>query len=201
MKTFVTSDLHLEHDNIIRYCQRPFSSVDEMNKTLVDNWNSTVSEKDRVIVVGDFAWKNPQYWLNRLNGTKILIKGNHDHKQNTQGWEFVKDLWETKIEGQRVVFCHYQMSEWNASYHGSWHLYGHSHGNATEHEHKLSFDVGVDLWDFRPIEWSQIARKMEFKTTMRKIWMFDNQGSEMRKIENQKNNRQSLVELNKKYWK
>ncbi len=170
MKTFITSDNHFDHANIIKHCQRPFDSVYVMNQTMINNWNDVVTEKDRVIVVGDFAWKNPEYWLNQLKGTKILIKGNHDHKQNRKGWDFVKDLWETSIEGQRVVFCHYQMAEWNASFHGSWHLYGHSHGNAEEYEHKLSFDVGVDLWDFYPIEWSQIVNKMKDKEVAREIW-------------------------------
>jgi calcineurin-like phosphoesterase family protein len=194
MKTFVASDQHFDHGNIIKHCDRPFSNVDEMNDTLVGKWNEVVTSHDRVIVVGDFAWKNPEYWLNKLNGTKILIKGNHDHKQNRKGWDFVKDIWETSIEGQRVVFCHYQMAEWNASFHGSWHLYGHSHGNAEEYEHKLSFDVGVDLWDFYPIEWSQIQKKMHFKESMRKIWQSN-------RLWIPGKNRIKITENNKRYWK
>lgn len=111
MKTFVTADLHFGHGNIIKHCERPFENRQAMDKALIDNWNSVVGPHDRVIVVGDFAWKSPEFYLSTLNGSKILIKGNHDFRGNIRGFEFIKDLWDTKIEGQRVVFCHYQLSE------------------------------------------------------------------------------------------
>ena len=197
MKTFVTSDQHFGHGNIIKHCERPFENKYEMDKVLIENWNSVVGPHDRVIVVGDFAWKRPEEYLQALNGSKILIRGNHDYRGQVKGYEFIKDLWDTKIEGQRAVFCHYQLSEWNASYHGSWHLYGHSHGNAFEHQHKLSFDVCVDLWDYKPVEWSQVVKKMEAKERMKKEY-YEISASIVR---DPHANRKVIAAINKEYWR
>ena len=79
-KTFITSDLHLGHSNIISLCNRPFRDVEEMNDTIINNWNSVVKSGDTVYVLGDFSFKGKGVhdYLNRLNGDIILIKGNHD---------------------------------------------------------------------------------------------------------------------------
>jgi len=82
MKVFVISDTHFNHANIIRYCNRPFSSTEEMDKTMIKNWNETVSNKDIVIHLGDFGLGNKEYIasiISQLNGKKILIMGNHDN--------------------------------------------------------------------------------------------------------------------------
>lgn len=140
-----------------------------MNEVLVRNWNSVVSDGDLVYVLGDFAWTRPDYWMDRLNGNKILIIGNHDTLNSIakKRFEFIKPLYDTRIERQSVTMCHYQMNEWNKSFHGAWHLYGHSHGNATEWEDKLSFDVGTDLWNYTPIHWSTVVKKMKHKEAIR----------------------------------
>lgn len=83
MKIFVTSDTHFNHKNIIKYCNRPFESVEHMNEALIQNWNETVGVNDFVYHLGDFAFsKNPEN-INeiaaRLNGNIFLIEGNHDH--------------------------------------------------------------------------------------------------------------------------
>ena len=80
--TFVTSDTHFGHSKIIDFCQRPFSSEEEMNKAMVANWNSVVTDKDTVIHIGDVGWRSTLYWAKQLNGKKILILGNHDKKMN-----------------------------------------------------------------------------------------------------------------------
>ena len=80
-KIFITSDTHFSHKNIIKYCNRPFSSVEEMNSVLTDNWNSIVSKDDLVIHLGDFSFgrtiESIKNHLDKLNGNKILILGNH----------------------------------------------------------------------------------------------------------------------------
>ena len=78
MERFFTADLHFAHQSIIRHCDRPYDNVHEMNEALVENWNSVVTEKSLVYILGDFAWMRPDYWMDRLNGQKILIIGNHD---------------------------------------------------------------------------------------------------------------------------
>lgn len=77
---FFTSDLHIWHTNVIRYCSRPFSSIEEMNEMLVKNWNDTVGPEDSVYCLGDFAiaFRPVETFSSRLNGKKYLVPGNHD---------------------------------------------------------------------------------------------------------------------------
>ena len=82
MKFFVLSDTHFGHAKIIDYCNRPFSSVEEMDETMIKNWNETVSNNDTVLHLGDFGLGNKEYItsiVKRLNGKKVLILGNHDN--------------------------------------------------------------------------------------------------------------------------
>lgn len=132
---FFTSDLHLNHNNIIKYCKRPFVNSDDMNEHLIENWNSQVNQTDLVFVLGDFLWGKQVERLNnfteRLHGTKILIKGNHDNYKNTQyinaGWKNVTNLLELRLNNYDITLCHYQLMHWNNSHHGAFHLYGHQH--------------------------------------------------------------------------
>ena len=76
------ADLHLGHANIIKYCNRPFSSVEEMNDALIRNWNNTIGKEDRVFFLGDFALGSKERvieWGRMLQGRKVFIYGNHDH--------------------------------------------------------------------------------------------------------------------------
>lgn len=80
---FFTSDTHFFHEGIIKFCNRPFESVEEMNETLIRNWNETVPEDGTVFHLGDFAFGGWREWMsayNRLNGKIYLILGNHDMK-------------------------------------------------------------------------------------------------------------------------
>ena len=82
MKVFGISDTHFNHKNIIRYCNRPFQTAEEMDAAMIKNWNETVSNKDVVLHLGDFGLGNKDYIadiVSRLNGKKILILGNHDN--------------------------------------------------------------------------------------------------------------------------
>ena len=86
-KNFYISDTHFGHQNIIKLDNRPFKDCDQMENVLVMNWNNNVTSEDTVYILGDFCWLDGQEWdriLNRLNGHKILIKGNHDVKRINQ---------------------------------------------------------------------------------------------------------------------
>ena len=76
--TFFTADSHFDHKNIIEHCERPFDNVDEMNETMVCNWNNTVASSDTVYIIGDFAFRRHAQWIKRLHGKKTLIVGSHD---------------------------------------------------------------------------------------------------------------------------
>ena len=103
-RIFFTADLHLGHTNIIKYCKRPFQNVDEMNAKLIENWNETVSDKDEIYVVGDFAFmgtKNVEEILKHLRGRKYLLRGNHDKGLNEtmalKYFEWIKDYYILKV--------------------------------------------------------------------------------------------------------
>lgn len=85
---YLTSDLHLNHANIIKYCNRPFANVEEMNESLISKWNKTIKKDDIVLFLGDLALtkgkKDTDYWLSQLNGVILFFKGNHDKKSKTK---------------------------------------------------------------------------------------------------------------------
>lgn len=173
MADFITADLHLGHRNIIKYCNRPFSSFEEMDSTIINNINDKVGVKDRLIVVGDFCLKKlVPYYLNRINCKRVwLIKGNHDKKVNpNDGFEVVKDYHEETYDlGEEYptpfVMCHYPMLSWNKSHYGSYMIHGHCHGTLSGHKGLASdayrIDVGVDCHDFQPLTPKEIAKLMK----------------------------------------
>ena len=178
MNTFFTADHHFGHRNIINHCKRPFGSQEEMDRTMIDNWNNVVAKNDVVFHLGDFCFMvNPWKYLNELNGLIHLIPGTHDKrtarlikresKANDTSRFFVCDpihRWKPNRpikDTQRIVLCHYSMRVWQNSCHGAWHLYGHSHGKLEGHG--LSFDVGVDAQNFTPISIDEVCAKMKEK--------------------------------------
>lgn len=160
---FFTSDTHFNHAKIIRpdYSDRPFKDVEEMNETLIYNWNSVVKKKDVIYHLGDFAWGQPEPFLNRLNGYKILIMGNHDRysegKLLRSGFREVYSLKEIKIDGIPTILCHFPMYSWNKSHRGSFHLHGHIHENEIQYLWNR-YNVGVDVNNFTPIHSDNILK-------------------------------------------
>jgi len=131
-----------------------------MNEVLIRNWNERIRKEDTVYHLGDFGFGDYSKILKRLNGNITLIRGSHD-KYLSRYWniEKVKDLLEIKIDNQIIVLCHYSMQSWPKSYHGSWHLFGHSHGKLKGIGR--SFDVGVDSNDYKPLSWEDVKHKMK----------------------------------------
>ena len=177
MQTFFTSDSHFDDELAIQYFSRPFQSVDEMNAVLVERWNSVVAADDVVYHLGDFTTKDLRHftkWANQLNGTIRVLPGNMDRLWlqdfvNSEKVQVLPPLISLAFEQlgttgqpQVIVLCHYSMQVWERSNHGSWHLFGHTHG-------KLkgigkSFDVGVDCTDFVPLSLDKVAEKMTHLT-------------------------------------
>jgi len=157
---FFTADQHYGHQNIIRFCNRPFGSVDEMDRELMRRHNEVVGPEDIVVHAGDFAYRNaraPQSYLEELNGEHILIRGSHDRWLD----DSAREILELTIEGEHVVVCHYAMRRWPKSHYGSWQLYGHSHG--TLEPIGLQWDVGVDNNDFYPLSFDRIREIMSMR--------------------------------------
>lgn len=170
-----TSDHHFGHKNIIEFSRRPFASVEEMNAELVRRWNEKVSEDDLVYHLGDFALM-PASKLRKLraqlNGKIYLISGNHESSalDCADCFEWIKDYYELTVDdaaasrGKRfIILFHYAMRVWNASHYGTWHLYGHSHGDLPDDETSLSFDVGVDSHNFYPLSYQDVKALMAQK--------------------------------------
>jgi len=179
---FFTSDHHFGHENIIKHCKRPFSSVKEMDDAMVEQWNSVVTDADQVFHLGDFAHRKSDSGkvseiLHQLNGNIHLICGNHDtdHVEMTEDMNFKPVVgrlaWnhlgfdlicggyhEIIIDGQMVVLSHYAFETWHDMRKGSWHLHGHSHGQLTKKPKRL--DLGVDTHDFRPWSWDEVKQSM-----------------------------------------
>lgn len=170
MSIFFTADHHFGHANIIKYSNRPFRSVSSMDEAMLENWNSVVKPNDTVYHLGDLAFFNlnsseGQSLLEHLNGIIYYIRGNHDKfSSKISRFIWIRDFAEIKVNDQKITLCHYAMRVWNCSHHGTWHLYGHSHGSLPDDPNSLSFDVGVDCWDFKPVSFEQVAERMKQKT-------------------------------------
>lgn len=170
-KMWFTSDHHFGHENIIKYCNRPFVSVDEMNRILIQNYNSVVAYNDVVYFIGDIGFMQDDALvtlLSRLNGSKILIYGNHDKVIRKSEQKFkkvfshIRDYLEVSGEKQKYILCHYPMLSWNGSGRGNIMLHGHAHGN-TNYGHIKDMkimDVGVDCHNYFPISEEDVLRKM-----------------------------------------
>lgn len=164
MTVFFTADTHFGHANIIRYCNRPFADVHQMDACLIERWNAVVSPSDTVWHLGDFTLGDNRAALNyrsRLNGDIHLIWGNHDRSavRSSGLWASSSPVQELTLDGHHIVLCHYAMQVWNRSHHGALHLFGHSHG-ALSNPSPRSLDVGVDCHDFRPVTLTEILARL-----------------------------------------
>ena len=180
---FFTSDLHFGHANILRYDNRPFESVEEMDYELVRRWNERVSPEDTVYVLGDVSWYDAdktKQLVSSLNGRKILIRGNHDKPGNGKIWGFDEeyDYKEIRPNGKKslVVLSHYPITFFNRHHYGAYMLYGHVHAthewNITENVKRQlerldipcnMFNVGCMLWDYAPVTLEEIIADQRFQ--------------------------------------
>lgn len=154
MKTYITSDLHFSHSNILKFNPRtrPYTDVEHMNQEMVRIWNETVNPEDTVYILGDFAFSNPTKATNfaaSLTGRKILIRGNHDHKLVEHAafrdqFMSIHEYLEIVFNGIKVCMFHYPILEWSQCHRGSVHLHGHLHGAPSGLEQYRVRDAGVD---------------------------------------------------------
>lgn len=173
INTYFTSDQHFHHRNIIQYCNRPFANIDDMQEQLIARHNAVVGKDDVVYNLGDMFWESCGTRafdiVNRLNGKKFYISGNHEKifskwPELRCFFEWTKQYAEIDIPGYpKIILCHFAMRDWYRVEKGSWHLYGHAHG--TLKEYGLSFDVGVDApgMDYAPISIEKVAARMLLK--------------------------------------
>jgi calcineurin-like phosphoesterase family protein len=161
-KIWLTADTHFGHFNIIKYCNRPFTTIEEHDQSLVENWNLLVKSKDTVYHLGDLGMSDTVLRiLPKLKGNIHLIKGNHDQSKvwTDKRFRFVKDTHMIKYQGISFWMAHYAHRTWPKMARGCIHTYGHSHGNLPGYLRSL--DVGVDLWDYAPVDLDTIIDMMK----------------------------------------
>lgn len=168
---FYTSDSHFFHKNIIKYENRPFESVEEMNECLINKWNKKVKQNDEVYILGDFAFcsgTRANELLKQLNGLKYLIVGNHDSFINDALFDkslfvWIKDYAKINDFNKKVIMFHYPIQVWDCRHHDAVHLYGHIHSNpgnkAMQYDIVNSYNVGADVCNFEPKTLKELIRE------------------------------------------
>ena len=154
MATYITSDLHFGHNNIMKFnpATRPFKDADHMNSEMIRMWNERVQHDDLVYILGDFAFCNANKATEiagSLMGRKILIEGNHDNKLVQHAdfraqFEEIHKYHEITFDGTRVVMFHYPIAEFNQMHRGAVHFHGHLHGAPSGMEQYRVLDAGMD---------------------------------------------------------
>jgi calcineurin-like phosphoesterase family protein len=165
---FFLSDTHFFHDNIIKCCNRPFESCVDQDETIIKNWNSVIKKGDLVYHLGDIAWGGDYSVLKRMNGQKIIIKGNHDKTKNLENavenkyietWHYQKGF---MYKNDYIFMSHFPHLRWDRCSHDSYHAFGHSHGKL-DIVFGRSMDVSIDCIDFTPIHIDDFRSKLKHR--------------------------------------
>ncbi len=169
-----TADLHFGHSEVINFDHRPFADRDEMDAVLIKLWNERVQDDDTVYIVGDVCFKshhNPDWYLRQLKGHKILIVGNHDwplldSPKACSYFEGIEKMLEIKDGENKIVLCHYPLTEWNGYYYGSWHIYGHIHNTRKEayefmKTKERALNAGCMINNYTPASFNELVRNNE----------------------------------------
>ena len=166
---YFIADPYFGHVNAIRLCNRPFETIEEMNETLIQNWNERIHGNDTVYIVGDmfFRCADPEAILKRLHGKKHLLIGNHDgswiHKvDTTKYFQSVSHMLETSDGEHALTLCHYPLLSWNHQKR-AYMIYGHLHANTDVDYMPQIFsrpnmlNAGVDINGFKPVTFSELV--------------------------------------------
>ncbi len=161
--TFVSSDLHFDHANIIRFCRRPFMDKHEMNEALLRNWNKTVGRRDSVYYLGDMTYGRDRHeidwWLDKLNGKIFFIRGNHDTDAITKA-QVMEDMVAVRYRGRDFLLMHgpYRPRNWDG-----WIIHGDKHNNDPDYPHvdrlNKTVNVCVEMTGYAPVSLDEIIAK------------------------------------------
>ena len=152
--TYFIADTHFNHENIIKYCNRPFKNSLEMNEYIINKWNSVVKENDIVYHLGDVGFGTTEelkILVGRLNGTKILLRGNHDLKRGVNGWKEVgfSEVYKNKIELGNLILTHSPVELTEV---GKINVFGHIHDKPLDvkYDKDNHICVSCDVVDYTP---------------------------------------------------
>jgi calcineurin-like phosphoesterase family protein len=156
--TYLFSDMHLDHKNIIKYCGRPFVGVNEMNNLLVRNWNTTIQDRDKVYYLGDLAYgsgsRTTEYWMRQLKGRLIFISGNHENKMKGTERYHILDY-----KGEKFLLVHSPNNlpiKWNG-----WIIHGHKHNNDLKgypfiNGERKTINVSAEVLNYKPLNMERL---------------------------------------------
>lgn len=183
---WIGSDYHFFHKSVIGFCKRPFKDLDHMHEELIRRHNQRVRPDDTWICVGDFSFGNATQTvsvLNRMNGFKVLVRGNHDKRSTSNKFDLCVNEMTMVIAGKVVTLKHYPL-KWKRWSHlrerftkwmkkvpdpsymerrpedkGQLHIHGHTH--STEKFNENQIHVGVDAWNYYPASVKELAKYMD----------------------------------------
>ena len=175
---YFTADPHFGHENVVWMCNRPFDTIEEMNETLIENWNRKVKGNDTICIVGDFFFRcaDPESILKRLHGKKRLIIGNHDSSwmgkfDYEKYFVSVDDFLQISDGEHSLTLCHYPMLTWK-HWSRSYMIHGHIHANTDMDFWPLIrardnvLNAGVDVNNFEPVTFDELLENnRRFKET------------------------------------
>lgn len=172
---YYTADLHLGHANVIRFDKRPFASVEEMDQTLIENWNSRVTDRDKVYIVGDLIYRSEkpaEWYLEKLRGIKYLVIGNHDkailENESARSYFEVIDKMMHITDGKRqICMCHFPVVEWNGYFRGYYHIFGHIHNARNRafqvmREETRALNAGCMINQYIPVTFEELMRNNQW---------------------------------------
>jgi calcineurin-like phosphoesterase family protein len=168
-RVFLIADTHFFSDKILRYENRPFASIVEMNSYMVKIWNEVVQKDDTVFVLGDFSdgeEKENKTLLSQLKGEKILVMGNHDQHLTpfqwlSQGFDEVS-RWPILYD-RFFLFSHEPLYiSSNMPYAN---IFGHVHGNPTYKDYSSqSYCVSAERTEYAPILFEKVKNSMKLNS-------------------------------------
>lgn len=159
-KLWMTADLHFGYKDIISYENRPFKDVDDMNRKLIDNWNSKISDHDKLICMGDFSFCNKEITaglVSKLKGYKILLMGNHDESRSRQWW---LDVGFNEVIAYPIILDGFYILSHEPVYLNSnmpyINIHGHTH--SLKYENKQYANVCVECTNYMPVCFDDIKK-------------------------------------------
>lgn len=158
INTFFISDLHFNHNNIIKYCRPEFDNLDDMHECIITRWNETVGPKDKVMYLGDFSMskKSIAEFAPQLNGIKHIVLGNHDQKDMLLYQPYFKNVFGCS-QYKSCILTHIPVHPCQVEFRFTHNIHGHMHEKNLDDPRYIN--VSCEQLDYYPIEWEELKCK------------------------------------------